>query len=582
MNEPAALPGYRSLLLAVDSSDHSNRGIREAVALAVQYQARLTATHVYAAQLHDIRFRQMEGGLPEQFREEQELERQRDVHDDLIGRGLSIITDSYLDQVCREAEPAGIEVQRRSLEGKNYRALVDETNSGGYDLLVLGALGLGAIQSSRVGSVCQRVARRAAIDTLVIKQPTRAISGGPIVVAVDGSDKAYGGLLTALALTREWGVDIKVISAFDPYYHYVAFNRIAGVLSDEAGKIFKFKEQEKLHEEIIDSGLAKIYQGHLAVAQSIAADYGVEVETVLLDGKPHDVILRYLREVNPSLLVLGSTGIHADSELDIGGNTELLLQEAPCALLLSQRRHRPEVDRLASATTSWSREAETRMERIPSFVRPMAKMAILRYAQEHGHTVITSAIVDEATAQLMPGHAQQAMGEIVDAYDKGELKRRPEPNDMTLRWSDRATRLLLTVKDLSLRGNLSMRAEKRARVAGASQVEEEHIRRFLDDSIPRSEYRPGTLEGHTGARGTTGAAQDDPEAVEENEGLHWQAAALARLMRAPEGFMRDSSKQRIEAYARANHEPEITLAVAEAGLAEARQAMEQQMRKGKS
>ena len=93
------LPGYRSLLLAVDSSDHSNRASDEALALAGYWDARVTGVHVYAAKLHDNRFRQMEGGLPERYREEQELERQRDVHDDLITRGLSIISDSYLDQV---------------------------------------------------------------------------------------------------------------------------------------------------------------------------------------------------------------------------------------------------------------------------------------------------------------------------------------------------------------------------------------------------------------------------------------------------------------------------------------------------
>ncbi len=567
-SSPDTLPGYRSILLAVDSSDHSNRAIEEAVELARRFGSGLTATHVYAAKLHDVRFRQMEGGLPEQYRQEQELERQRDVHDDLIGRGLSIITDSYLDQVERHA--TGLAVRRRPLEGKNYRALVNEANGGGYDLLVLGSLGLGAIQGSRVGSVCQRVARRAAIDTLVIRDPLRTIADGPVVVAVDGSDKAYGGLLTALALVREWGVPLKIVSAFDPYYHYVAFNRIAGVLSEEAGKVFRFKEQERLHEEIIDSGLAKIYQGHLAVAASIAADHGVEAETVLLDGKPHDVILRYLRETNPSLLVLGTTGIHADPELDIGGNAELLLQQAPCALLLSQRSHRPELDRLAAATTSWSREAEQRMARIPSFVRPMAKMAILRYAQEHGHTVITSALVDQATAELMPGHARDAMAEIVQAHDRGELKR-PAHDDMTLRWSDQATRLLLTVKELSLRGNLSMRAEKRARVAGARQVEAEHIRPFLDQ-VPRGDYRPGSLDG---------LSEENTETImSDDTAPTWQAAALARLMRVPEGFMRDASKQRIEAYARSQGAVEITLELAEAGLAEARKAMEEQMRQG--
>ena len=571
---PAPLPGYRSLLLAVDSSDHSNRAVTEAVALARAFGSRLTATHVYAAKLHDIRFRQMEGGLPEQYRQEQELERQRDVHDDLIGRGLSIITDSYLDQVERQAD--GLALRRRPLEGKNYRALVNEANAGDYDLLLLGSLGLGAIEGSRVGSVCQRVARRARIDTLVIREPVRSLAEGPLVVAVDGSDKAYGGLLSALALAREWGAEVKIVSAFDPYYHYVAFNRIAGVLSEEAGRVFRFKEQERLHEEIIDSGLARIYQGHLAVAASIAADHGIEAETVLLDGKPHDVILRYLHQVKPSLLVLGTTGIHADPELDIGGNTELLLQQAPCALLLSQRRHRPEVDRIASATTSWSREAEQRMERIPSFVRPMAKMAILRYAQEHGHTVITSALVDQATAELMPGHAREAMEEIVGAHDRGELKRRPDHAAMTLRWSDEATRLLLTVRDLSLRGNLSMRAEKRARLAGATQVEAEHILPFLDDSVPRAEYRPGTLDG-------LGAGAEGPAGDEDNAGeLHWQAAALARLMRVPEGFMRDASKKRIEAHVRSQGASEVTLELAEAGLAEARKAMERQMREDRS
>ncbi|MFC1602433.1 universal stress protein, partial [Pseudomonadota bacterium] len=312
------LPSYSSILLAVDSSDHSNRAISEALALTEIWNSRFSALHVYAAKLHDRRFRQMEGGLPEQYREEQELERQREVHDDLITKGLNIITDSYLDQVETQSEKKDIAVNRLSPEGKNYREIVKETNNGNYDLLVMGSLGLGAVKSSRLGTVCQRVARRSQIDTLIIKEPNRAITEGPVVVAVDGSTKSYGGLLTALALAQQWRLPVKVVSAFDPYYHYVAFNRIARVLSDEAGKVFRFQEQEQLHEEIIDSGLAKIYQGHLSVCQQIASEHGIEIETVLLDGKPHDVINKYLQQVKPSLLIVGTTGIHADEELDIG------------------------------------------------------------------------------------------------------------------------------------------------------------------------------------------------------------------------------------------------------------------------
>ncbi len=468
-SQPQPLPGCSSILLAVDASDHSNRAITESLALAEIWNSRFSALHVYAAKLHDRRFRQMEGGLPEQYREEQELERQREVHDDLITKGLNIITDSYLDQVETQSKKKDIALTRFSPEGKNYREIIKESNNGNYDLLVMGALGLGAVKSSRLGSVCQRVARRSQIDTLIIKEPNRSITDGPIVVAVDGSSKSYGGLLTALALAQQWQLPVKVVSAFDPYYHYVAFNRIARVLSDEAGKVFRFQEQEQLHEEIIDSGLAKIYQGHLSVCQQIASEHDMEIETVLLDGKPHDVINRYLQQVKPSLLIVGTTGIHADTELDIGGNSEALLHDADCAVLLSQREHLPQIDHIASATISWTKEAEKRMQRVPSFVHNMARMAILRYAQEQGHTVITEGIVEEATAKLMPGRAEEAMKEIVEAYDKGELKNRPNSIE-PMRWNESATQLLLTIKDLSLRGNLSMRAEKKARSAGAKEV----------------------------------------------------------------------------------------------------------------
>ncbi len=546
------LPRYRSILIAADSSDHSNRAVDEAVKLAQFWGSTVTGTHAYAAKMHDIRFRQMEGGLPEQYRVEQELEHQRKVHDDLITRGLSIITDSYLDQVEQRCQQRDIEFRRSSLEGKNYRALVNEVNQGGYDLLVMGALGVGAIEGSRVGTVCNRTTRRSDIDTLVIKQPGRALGDGPLVVALDGSRKSYHALLTAFALAKQWQVDIKVIATFDPYYHYVAFNRIADVLSAEAGKVFKFKEQEKLHEDIIDSGLAKIYQGHLDVAQSIAKDHAVEIETRLLDGKAYDAILKYVDEVDASLLLIGKLGIHADPGLDIGGNAENLLQRVECAVWLCMREHQPRIEEIAAATTSWSVEAEQRMFKVPSFVRPMARMAILRYAQEKGHTVITESIVEAATAELMPGHAESALEEIVDAADRGELKTAVTTRAML--WTPQAESVLQTIDDESLRQNLKGRAEKKARADKTWQVEVEHINAFV---------------------GNNESTPEDP--VDE---LHWQADAIARLMRAPQGFMRDAAKNNIEQYARDNRITDISFEVAEKGLEISRLKMEQQIANG--
>jgi nucleotide-binding universal stress UspA family protein len=377
------------------------------------------------------------------------------------------------------------------------------------------------------------------------------------VVAVDGSTRSYGGLLTALALAERFSVAVKAIAVFDPYYHYVAFNRIAEVLSEEAGKVFRFKEQEKLHEEIIDSGLAKIYEGHLSIAKAIAHGYGIKIETELLAGKPHDAIEKYLHKVTPSLLVIGKLGIHADPGLDIGGNAENLLHNVECSVLLSQSEHQPELDVQAGITTSWTTEAEKRMQRVPDFVQNMVRMAILRYAQEQGHTVITERIVEEATARLMPGHVEQAMQEIVTASDLKTSNKRMVSNE-PMHWTEQANTLLQTINDQSLRDNLKIRAEKKARIDKCTTVTADHIAAFLDE---------------------TRAVAPEREKPKE---LYWEAAAIARLMRIPEGFMRDMSKARIEEYAREHDLAEITLKIAERGLADARKAMEEAMNEGRS
>jgi hypothetical protein len=49
---------------------------------------------------------------------------------------------------------------------------------------------------------------------------------------------------------------------------------------------------------------------------------------------------------------------------------------------------------------SWSPEAAERVERIPSFIRPMARKAIERFAEAQGYPTITEAVMDEARGAL--------------------------------------------------------------------------------------------------------------------------------------------------------------------------------------
>ncbi|MCP5087126.1 MAG: universal stress protein, partial [Rhodobacteraceae bacterium] len=318
------------VLVALDQSDYANQAMREITRLAATSKGTITGIHAYAAKLHDRRFKQMEGGLPEKYQRESEMEHQREVHEDLIGMGLGLISDSYHNAAGQIADGAGVPFKRLSPEGKNYRCLIDAVRSGGFDVLAMGALGLGAVAGSTVGTVCERVVRRSPIDVFVAKDRRRPIGDGPIVVGMDGSPKSFGAMKTAIDIGRRLDVPVHVVAAYDPFYHYVAFNKISTVLDEEAGKVFRFKEQEQLHEELIDEGIAKIYQAHLNVAETVAKDADVKITTALVAGKPYQALRKYIEMNNASLLVIGKTGVHADDELDIGGNTENLLRMVPC------------------------------------------------------------------------------------------------------------------------------------------------------------------------------------------------------------------------------------------------------------
>src|SRR3990172_5862483 len=119
---------YKQIYIPVDNSDYSNMAVEVGVELAKAFGATVVGSHVYAAKMHDKRFKQMEAGLPEEYHDEQELEKQRKIHDSLITRGLELITDSYLDTVAKKCEGANVPLVRRSLEGKNFKVLVDDIN----------------------------------------------------------------------------------------------------------------------------------------------------------------------------------------------------------------------------------------------------------------------------------------------------------------------------------------------------------------------------------------------------------------------------------------------------------------------
>ena len=339
---------YKSIYVPVDNSDHSNRAVACSVALGKAFSAKLVGCHVYAAKLHDYRFRQMEYTLPEEYIDEVELERQRKIHDSLITMGLKLISDSYLDGMSRLCGESGLAFEPRMMDGKHHIEILKDLAGSQHDLVVIGALGIGRARDSVIGSVCERVARQCDRDVWVVKhvpEPGEA-ERDTILVGIDGSPQSFGALMTAVDLARTFGKKVEAIAVYDPYLHYSVFNGIVNVLTEQAAKVFRFEEQNQLHEEIIDTGLAQIYQSHLEVGERMGIEAGIEIKKTLLDGKPFQKILDHARKTNPWLIVLGRIGVHSPKdETGLGSNAENILRAASCDVLLSTRLEVPRARR---------------------------------------------------------------------------------------------------------------------------------------------------------------------------------------------------------------------------------------------
>ena len=631
---------FEKIYVPLDNSDHSMTSAELAIDLAKRFGSELVGCHAYAARMHDIRFRQMEFTLPSEYQVEEEMEKQRNIHDTLITMGLELISDSYLEVMKKRCEIEKLPFEQKMMDGKNFKVLVDDINNSDYDLVILGALGLGAVRDSMIGSVCERVVRRTKTDTLVIKNTSPLEdqlrvngngevqhefgNGGNIVVCVDGSPESFAGLRTAISLGRAVNKEVEAIAVYDPYLHYTMFNSIVNVLTEKASKVFKFKEQEQLHEDVIDTGLAKIYHSHLEVARKIAKEDDVDLKITLLDGKAFEKIIQYVRRERPWLLVMGRIGVHSDEDMDVGSNTENLLRLAPCNILLSSRRFTPAIDIQAEETMTWTEEATALLNTAPEGVRGIARTTIHRWAMERGHSVITRKVIEKSMASILPEKAMRAMGIIAEevVIEKGNLlesetyicrecgyaARDVEPvvcpicngpaegflkidkqaienlapleggieeektfDDLKLKWTSEAKQALHGVPSGYQRRRARAQIEKSVRVRKLPAITRELVLEVAGDIIEETKNleERGPLKKET----VFGAESVLEQHVIQDGAFRWTASAVARLNRVPEGFMRDRTKERVENCAKGKSVDLITLEIAEEGIAESRKLM---------
>jgi nucleotide-binding universal stress UspA family protein len=148
---------FQNILVPVDFSVHSAEAIRVAAEIAHKYQSPITLVHV-----HDP----LPYALPPEYLMYTAEQEARMIAE----------FEKSLHASKRAAESAGApRVEARLLHGLPSAAIVETANAGQFDSIIMGSHGRTGVKLALMGSVAERVQRRAQCPVLTVKAPGQLV-----------------------------------------------------------------------------------------------------------------------------------------------------------------------------------------------------------------------------------------------------------------------------------------------------------------------------------------------------------------------------------------------------------------------
>jgi len=151
---------YRHVLVAFDGSPQAELALDHAVALAQNYQARLSLVAVIPPP--PLLAWQAPGG-PQALQEAEQAELETRLRD------------------AADRVPDDLSITTRLLDGDPAREILRAAREGDHDVIVLGSRGRGRVSAALLGSVSNRVMHDADVPVIVIHPPSR--DDGPDLAA---------------------------------------------------------------------------------------------------------------------------------------------------------------------------------------------------------------------------------------------------------------------------------------------------------------------------------------------------------------------------------------------------------------
>jgi nucleotide-binding universal stress UspA family protein len=302
----------RKVLCPIDFSDYSRRALDHAVAIARWYDSSITVLHVYTATPAAA----YAPGLPA-------LESTALTAADR--EQLKVHATRFVDA----AHVGDIPVDLVITEGNVAAEILSRARQTG--LLVIGTHGRSGFDRLVLGSVTEKVVRKAECPVLTVPRAAPAAAPGGAVVfkrilcPVDFSDCSTNALNYAMSLSQEADAHLTVL-------HVMTYEMELTPDMSESLLAYSHLNREAFRNACADNSRERL---NAAVPDAVRAY--CTVDTLLATGKPYREILRVATEQLSDLIVMGVQGRGAVDLMFFGSTTQHVVRQAACPVLTLKR-----------------------------------------------------------------------------------------------------------------------------------------------------------------------------------------------------------------------------------------------------
>jgi nucleotide-binding universal stress UspA family protein len=224
----------------------------------------------------------------------------------------------------------GMPIEAAIREGNPAAEILDQAVSMNADLLVIGTHGRSGFERLLLGSVTEKVLRKASCPVLTVpRRLPDAVPVGPvlykrILCPIDFSESSLRALDYATSLAREADARLAVVHVISHEFENVMADVVA---PDEHTTVadFRRRREDDIRRRLKD-----------AVPDDVATY--CTVESMLTRGKPSREILRIAAEQEIDLIVMGVQGRGAADLTFFGSTTQHVVREAACPVLTLRQK----------------------------------------------------------------------------------------------------------------------------------------------------------------------------------------------------------------------------------------------------